>query len=135
MKIAVPTWKDRVSPLMDAAGQMQIVDVRDNRAMDTVVTPTPHGSAAEMVSFLAERGVSVVICGAISRPLEALLQSRSIRVIPWVCGDASEVVLAFMSDRLSEARYAMPGCCRRRRGGGIRLRRRQRAGAKPTEEQ
>jgi predicted Fe-Mo cluster-binding NifX family protein len=57
----------------------------------------------------------VLICGAISRPLEAMLLSAGVEVIPQTCGPVEEVLKAFMSGKLTEKAFLMPGCCGRRR--------------------
>lgn len=64
---------------------------------------------------VAELGVNTLICGAISRPLETLLTSADVRVIPHACGPVEEVVRAFLTGRLVEDAFLMPGCCRGRR--------------------
>ena len=73
-------------------------------------------------------GVETLICGAISRPLEAMLAAGGIEVIPHVCGEAEKVLQAFLSAGLQDDQFAMPGCCgqqRRRHGGGCGRNRRQ----------
>ena len=80
---------------------------------------------------LAELGVDVLVCGAISWPLEALLTASGIRVIPLVCGGVEEMVRAFRGGTLGDERFTMPGCCRKRRR---RNRRRREGGGLTTED-
>ena len=128
MKVAVPDWQGRVSPVFDVAEQILLVDVDDedgNRQVESLGSTGPHQRAQR----LAELGVKVLVCGAISWPLEALLASSGIQVIPLVCGEVEEVVQAFRDGTLEDERFAMPGCCRKRR----QVRRRHRRGG-PTHE-
>jgi predicted Fe-Mo cluster-binding NifX family protein len=67
-------------------------------------------------------GIDVLVCGAISWPLEALLAAKGIRVIPLICGEVADVVQGVRDGTLEDRRFAMPGRCRQRR----QLRRRQR---------
>lgn len=132
MKIAVPDWEGRVSPVFDVAKQVLLVDLggEDNggRYTESLGSLGPHDRARR----LAELGVNVLVCGAISWPLEALLAACGIRVIPLVCGEVDEVVRAFRDGTLENERFVMPGCCRKRRQA--RRRRRYRGGGLTTED-
>jgi len=59
--------------------------------------------------------MSVLICGALSQALEALLLAAGLQVVPNTCGPVEEVANAYLSGRLTEGAFLMPGCCRRRR--------------------
>ena len=92
-------------------------------ALGTITGPAGRSClAAEPVLGTTKKpevwpAVDVLVCGAISWSLEALLNSNGIRVIPFVCGDVADVVQAFRDDTLKDEQYAMPGCCRKRRCG------------------
>jgi predicted Fe-Mo cluster-binding NifX family protein len=109
--------------VFDVAEQVLLVDLDreddGSRRMESLGTTAPHGRAQR----LAELGVNVLVCGAISWPLEALLAASGIRVIPLVCGKVEEVVRAFRDGTLENERFAMPGCCRKRRHAHKRRRR------------
>ncbi len=115
MKVAVPDWQGRVSPVFDVAEQVVLIDLDDqpdgSRHTESLWSTTLHERAQQ----LTKMGVDVLVCGAISWPLEALLTANGIRVIPLVCGEVAEVVQAFRDGTFSEERFAMPGCCRQRR--------------------
>lgn len=70
---------------------------------------------ARRALHVAGLGVDVLICGAISWPLEASLASAGVRVIPQTCGPVEDVLNAFVSGRLTDGAFLMPGCCGRRR--------------------
>ncbi len=59
-------------------------------------------------------GVDVLICGAISGPLDAMLASTGVRVISHTCGPVEDVLRAFVAGRLPDEAFLMPGCCGRR---------------------
>jgi len=132
MKVAVPDWQGRVSPVFDVAEHVVLVDLDDNRDenqhTESLGSTAPHQRAQR----LSELGVDVLVCGAISWPLEALLAASGIRVIPLVCGKVEEVVRAFCDGTLENERFAMPGCCRKRRHA--RNRRRRGGGGSIVEE-
>lgn len=115
MKVALPVWQGRVSPVFDVARTLVLVDVADGvemaRRSVELSAENPQARAGEVSGL----GVDVLICGAISRPLEMALQGAGVRVIPQTCGDAEEVLSAFADGGFGEDVFLMPGCCGRRR--------------------
>jgi len=125
MKIAIPDWQGRVSPVFDVAEQALLVDLdtKDgHRCTKSLGSTVPQQRAQR----LAELEVDVVVCGAISWPLEALLTTNGIQVISLICGDVEEVIQALRDGTLEDGRFAMPGCRRKKRP--LRTRRRFRGG-------
>lgn len=119
MRVAVTDWHGRVSPVFDVAEQVRLVDLAGeddgSQRTESLGSLASHDRARR----LAELGVNVLVCGAISWPLEALLAAKGIRVISLVCGDVEEVVKAFRNGTLEDEQFAMPGCCRSRRRGAV----------------
>jgi len=117
MKVAIPHWQGRVSPVFDVAGRVLLVELdgglergRRDVAFDV---EAPHAR----VERLAAHGTDVLVCGAISRTLETAIAAAGIEVIAQRCGDVECVLAAFLDGRLSRGGFLMPGCrCGRRRG-------------------
>jgi len=132
MKVAIPCWQGRVSPVLDVASSALLVTLdwgRETARQDVSVQGTDALHRAQHISHL---GADTVICGAISRPLELALHSVGVAVIAHICGPVDDVLTAFMDERLNEDAYLMPGCCRRRRrlcAGG------RQDGRRPTQKQ
>jgi predicted Fe-Mo cluster-binding NifX family protein len=121
MKVAIPIWDNRVSPVFDTSGQILIVEIVNNAETDRQTITFPSPNPAHRAQVLAQSGVDVLICGAISRPLETMLLSLGIDVIPWIKGETDPVIRAFASGNLIAENFSLPGCrpARRRcRGGG-----------------
>ena len=123
MKVAVPVWQGRVSPVFDVAGQLLLVEfvggVEKSRRDHMLVDAEPQQRAVQ----LSELEVETLICGAVSQPLESLLTENGIKVYGRVCGNLDDVLAAFVAGTLGQPRFAMPGCCggqRRRFRGGCR---------------
>jgi len=122
MRVAIPTWQGWVSPVLDVARTLLVVDLdagvereRRNESLTEVGVPARVGRLQAM-------SINVIICGAVSWPLEQALTSSGMQVIPHVCGNVDEVLRAYLTKRLRDRAFLMPGCggCRRRgrRGRG-----------------
>jgi len=122
MKLALPINGDRISPVLDVARRFVLVDVRGQRDANTQELDIESTDLPTKVKRIAAFGTNVLICGAISRPLESMFISAGVRVIPNTCGTIEEVIAAFIGGRLTEKAFLMPGCQghRRRRRQGQR---------------
>ena len=119
MKVAIASWQGRVSPVFDAAGNLLLVDVERSREVRREERAMTEGDLLMRAKAVAQIGADVLICGALSRPLEMGLASAGVEVVPHVCGDVEDVLAAFVNGRLSESDFLMPGC--RGRGGRLVL--------------
>lgn len=128
MRVGIPTWNGRISPLLDTAERLVVVDTgreSGDRAEDVALGA---GSLWGRAASISELGLDVLICGAVSGRLAEMLSGGGLTVVPWRSGDVEEVLRAFAEGRLDEPQFLMPGCCGRR-GGRRRQRRRGRAGS------
>jgi len=116
MVIGVPTWEDRVSPVLDTAERVVVVDT-DGGPASTRVVALGGLSPRQRVVAMREAGIDVLICGGITRRLLEALTVGGMTVVPWVSGPVEEVIDAFGRGRLEDGRFWMPGCGRRRRRG------------------
>jgi len=115
MRVAIPHWQGRVSPVFDVAGQMLVVDVAEGREQARQNVGLEAEQPQARASRLVRHGATVLICGAISWPLERALSAAGIEVIPQTCGDVEQVLAAFINGQLQQDAFLMPGCCGRRR--------------------
>jgi predicted Fe-Mo cluster-binding NifX family protein len=115
MKVAIPVWKGRISPVLDVASKVLLVEIISHRELNrqeyTLVPSNPWARA----QAIRQLGAEVLICGAVSRQLEAALRSAEIQVICNICGPVEAVLTAYCEGRLDENVFLMPGCCGRRR--------------------
>jgi len=125
MKAAFVIWSGRIAPVFDVARDVHIVDADSGRIAGEADESLPDEAPAKAVR-LAELGVEDLVCGAISHLDRALVEAYGIRVIPFVAGDLTRVIRAWMARDLGDGSFAMPGCCgRRHRGVGGRFGSRQ----------
>jgi len=115
MKVAIPHWQGRVSPVFDVAGNVLVVEIDDGveQARRDVVFDAEDRQAR--AARLTETGADVLVCGAISKPLEMAVSAAGIEVVPQTCGDVERVLAAFIDGRLDQGAFLMPGCCGQRR--------------------
>ena len=118
VKAAFAVWKSRIAPVFDVAQELRVIEEDAGRIVKEEVVYLPKDLSAGKIIAIADRRIEALICGAVSRPLHELILAKGIQVFPFVAGEFSEIVQAWLSNKLDE-RYAMPGCAsrnRRRRG-------------------
>jgi predicted Fe-Mo cluster-binding NifX family protein len=114
MKIAITLWKDRVSPVFDAAKGVVLLNLEGDAGHGREAITFKGDDPFARVRSLQRHGVQVLICGAISQPVEMALISSGIRVIPFTCGHVDEVLKAFFNGKLNDKTFSMPGYDSRR---------------------
>ncbi len=95
MRIAIPVWNDRVSPVFDVARSIRVADIADGAVAHLSNHELENDNRAAM---LAKIGVDLLICGAISIPLESTLCVAGVEVIPDTCGGAEEIITWYDAD-------------------------------------
>jgi predicted Fe-Mo cluster-binding NifX family protein len=131
MRIAIPHWQGRVSPVLDTAEHLLLIDVLDHRETSRRDVALGGDSPSLRAMQLAGLEPDVLVCGAVSRPLEMAIRASGIDVRPHICGELDAVLRALLDENLHNPSFLMPGCCGRR-GRGQRRRRR---GGRCREEQ
>ncbi len=128
-KVAIPVWDGRVSPVMDTAQCLLVVRLQDGHEVARETVTVPPGHFASGAAFISSLNIDVLICGAISCRFEEALRSGDIKVQPWHCGEAEDVLAAFVRGDIENEGFRLPGCGRGRRRGGTGGRCRVRGGA------
>jgi predicted Fe-Mo cluster-binding NifX family protein len=120
MRIAIPQWQGRIAPVFDVAVNLLLIDIEDGqptrREQRRLVAMEASARVAEFLSL----GAGILICGAISAPLQSRLMAAGVQVIGFACGMVDEVLAAYLNDSLTNRAFVMPGCqrCCRREGEG-----------------
>ncbi|MCJ2165488.1 MULTISPECIES: hypothetical protein [unclassified Pseudodesulfovibrio] len=131
MNAAFSIWEERIAPVFDVASQVAIVDEESGDTEPDRISLTCHVPET-VISTLLGRRVSILICGAISRPLHDTFVLRGIAVHPFVAGELATVIRAWREKRLKEDCFRMPGCgyaADRAHAGGHGQRFRRRGGS------
>jgi predicted Fe-Mo cluster-binding NifX family protein len=117
MKIAIPIWNDRVSPVLDTARELLVVEQDSDGRQARNTMALPDSSLMYKARLIGSNGIGALICGAVSRRLEMMLTNEGIRVIPWVRGEIDSIISAYLNGNLNQQSFRLPGCGRGRRGG------------------
>jgi predicted Fe-Mo cluster-binding NifX family protein len=114
MKLAIPVWEGRVSPVFDTASTLWVLQVEGKKETSRYETHLKEQDLSRRCVRIRGLGIDLLICGAISRHFQRMLTAEKIEVIPWISGSAEEVVEAFLNDALFHSRFLMPGCHHKR---------------------
>jgi len=114
MKMALTVWGNRISPVFDAAHMLLVVEIENTGIISRHYEPFYPGMPARLAVRLAEMNVAVLICGAISEMPANILEANGIELIPFITGDAREVIDAYVKDVPFMPTFSMPGCSHKR---------------------
>jgi predicted Fe-Mo cluster-binding NifX family protein len=109
MRIAVPIWEDKVSPVLDTASRLLIVDIKDHKTDDSFETHLEDQDFPQRCLRIQGMGVDVLICGAVSRPFLRMLIASGIEITPGVSGNLEDVLAAYLSGTIHQQEFLMPG--------------------------
>ncbi|MGQ9633387.1 MAG: NifB/NifX family molybdenum-iron cluster-binding protein [Bryobacteraceae bacterium] len=110
MRLAIPQHEGRISPVFDVAANLLLVDIENGREVLRRACLLSPADLAARLRELQGLGVDVLLCGAISAPLETLLVTSGIRVISFLCGPVDEVIQVFLNGGFPWPGFCMPGC-------------------------
>ncbi len=80
MTIGIPVWNGRVSPLLDTARSLMVVECDAGTEMRCRNIPIPRALPDRLAQFISENGIGTVICDAVSADLSALLLQSGVSV-------------------------------------------------------
>ncbi len=109
MKIAVPIWENRISPVLDAASRLLIIEIEDQREAFRFETLLDEHDTYRRCLRIQGLGIDTMICGAISCPFLRLLMASDIKIIYGISGITEEVLEAYFEGTLNHERFLMPG--------------------------
>ncbi len=114
MKLALTVWEDRISPVFDAARKLLVAEVENRVIADKYYERFDSTLSPRLTERLKGLDISVLICGAISEQPAQMIEAKGIKIIPFIAGNADEVLAAYVKDKLVKPSFLMPGCGRKR---------------------
>lgn len=112
MRIAIPVWEDKVSPVLDTALKLLVVEVNDQREESRFVYHIDENDLSYKCHRIKRLGLDILICGAVSHAFLQMLLASGLDVIQEISGPAEEVLRAYLQGNIFQPRYLMPGCKR-----------------------
>ena len=108
MKIAIPVWEERISPVFDAATTLLIVEVESDQELGRCeVNIGTEKELHNRFKLIGELDIDCIICGAISRVFLEKLNGLGIKIIYGISGRADDVLRSYLDNRGFE--FLMPG--------------------------
>jgi len=112
-KIGVTVWGHRVSPVFDSARNLLVAELVNGRIEDLSSLQFDPGHPMELVRLLQAQNIAVIICGAVSEGPAGMLEAAGIELIPFLAGEAREVLETYIRGTPELAKFTMPGCGRK----------------------
>lgn len=110
MKVAVTLWEQRIAPVFDASHTLLIAQIKHHKIIHEWREAFAPDQTAVMAQTLHNLGVEVMICGAICQGHASLIQAEGIRLIPFIRGEADQVIEAYAAGTRLPNCFLMPGC-------------------------
>jgi predicted Fe-Mo cluster-binding NifX family protein len=114
MKIAIPIWEDKVSPVFDTALRLLVVEIENMKEVSRFIYYIDEQDLNRKCQRVRNLGLDILICGAISHPYLHMLVASGLEVIEQISGPAEEVLEAYLEGNIFDTRFLMPGCKRYR---------------------
>ena len=109
MRIAVPIWVDKVSPLLDTASKLLINEIENQKEVSRFEAFLLEQDMPRRFHFIQGLNINVLICGAVSRQLSGMLSASEIKFISGISGPAEKVLEAYLQGTLLKSGFFVPG--------------------------
>jgi predicted Fe-Mo cluster-binding NifX family protein len=106
MKVAIPVFLDRVSPRLDCARKLLILDIEKDRLVDKRELDISQWAPDEKIIFLKEMGIDQLICGGLRLQDRSGLHHFGIQVASPLYGEVETIIREYLNGKLT-----VP-CCR-----------------------
>ena len=122
MRIAIPVWEDKVSPVFDTALKLLVVEFDNRKEMSRLAYHIGEEDLSWKCQRIKDLSPDVIICGAISHFFLNMLKAVNLEVIEHISGSTEGVLDAYLKGDILNSRFLMPGCKRKGFGCGSRKR-------------
>jgi len=114
MRIAIPIWDDKVSPVLDSASRLLIVEAENRNVASRSEIYLDEDDLSRRFFRIQGMDIDILICGAISHEFSRMLTASGVDVIPEISGHTEEVLKAYLQGDLFNPKFLMPGSKRKR---------------------
>lgn len=110
MIVGLTLWGERISPVFDSCHKLLIAEVQDSVIIDKRFEAFDPVVPFLLSKQLKEHKIEVLICGAISIEPSNLIETAGIELIPFISGEAENVLQSFIDGERLSVKFIMPGC-------------------------
>ena len=110
MRIAIPIWENKVSPVMDTASRLMIIETDGQKEIARFETYLEEQDISRRCHRIQSLEIDVLICGAICRSFSGMLLATDIHIISEISGLVEDVLKAYLQGTLADPKFFMPGC-------------------------
>lgn len=114
MKMLLPTWNYRVSPVFDVAKAAYVYESCQSGCIKTDMVEIAAVNLDDKFEIIKQLQITYIVCGAISNQAMILARNLDITVLNLICGDACKVSNAWIDGSLERnSEFFMPAksCC------------------------
>ncbi|MBN2418576.1 MAG: NifB/NifX family molybdenum-iron cluster-binding protein [Deltaproteobacteria bacterium] len=112
MRIAIPVWEDKVSPVFDTALKLLVVEIKDQKEESRFLYHIDENDLWQKCHRIKKLELDILICGAVSHAFLQMLLASGLDVIQEISGPAEDVLKAYLQGNIFQPRFLMPGCKR-----------------------
>jgi predicted Fe-Mo cluster-binding NifX family protein len=112
MKIAMPVWENKISPVLDTASRLLVVEFKEGGDMSRYEIYLDERDLSKRCLRIMGLGVDTLICGAVTRHFSDMLRALGVDLIMGISGQPDDVLHACFEGRLAHSKYLMPGWSR-----------------------
>ena len=109
MKIAIPVWENKISPVLDTASRLMVVELKKEGPMSRFEIYLDERDLARRCLRIQDLCVDTLICGAVTRHFSEMLKASGVKLIPGISGQPEAVLNAYLDGTLAHSKYLMPG--------------------------
>ena len=109
MRIAIPIWDNKVSPVMDTASNLLIIETDGQKESARFEVYLEEQDISRRCHRIQGLEIDVLICGAICRSLAGMLLASDIHIISEISGLVEDVLKAYLQGTLADSKLFMPG--------------------------
>ena len=109
MRIAISIWGDKISPVLDTASKLLVIDDKTQKESSRFEAKLLDQDMSQRCSIIRGLDLDVLICGAISRQFREMLKACGIKIISGISGPAEDVLNAHLQGALLHSGFFMPG--------------------------
>jgi len=109
MKLAMPVWEKDISTVLDFSEYLLIVEIEGREVKGRSCVNWSLYNDSMKLSLMKEGEVSILLCGAVSRAMQIMIENSGIDLIPCLRGRTEVILKAYLEGNLHDERFRLPG--------------------------